>query len=130
MRVNRTGFIAASLLSARLLSASLISTGLIALAGGSLIASGDAGWAQTAAKPASDTAVATNGAELVATKCFQCHTDSMFRDQRQDAGAWKATIYRMMGRGGLWTQDEIDSMADYLGTVLGPDATPVAVKSK
>ena len=64
------------------------------------------------------------GRDLVASKCFQCHTDAMFRDGRQDARAWEATIYRMVGRGGLWTADEIKLMADYLGEALGPNAKP------
>ena len=54
-------------------------------------------------------------------QCFQCHTDSMFRDQRQDRRAWEATIYRMIGRGALWSPEEIATMADYLATELGPD---------
>ena len=61
------------------------------------------------------------GRDLVASKCFQCHTDSMFRDGRQDRRAWEATIYRMVGRGGLWTADEIRLMADYLGEAQGPN---------
>jgi hypothetical protein len=64
------------------------------------------------------------GRDLVASKCFQCHTDAMFRDGRQDRRAWEATIYRMVGRGGLWTAEEIKLMADYLGEALGPDAKP------
>jgi mono/diheme cytochrome c family protein len=62
------------------------------------------------------------GRAVVLSKCFQCHTDAMFRDQRQDHQAWEATIYRMVGRGGLWTPEEIKLMADYLGTEFGPDA--------
>ena len=62
------------------------------------------------------------GRAVVLSKCFQCHTDAMFRDQRQDRPAWEATIYRMVGRGGLWTPEEIRLMADYLGTEFGPDA--------
>jgi hypothetical protein len=50
----------------------------------------------------------------------------MFRDGRQDRRAWEATIYRMVGRGGLWTADEINSMADYLGDALGANAKPIA----
>jgi mono/diheme cytochrome c family protein len=69
---------------------------------------------------------ANPGRDLVASKCFQCHTDTMFRDGRQDRRAWEATIYRMVGRGGLWTADEIKTMADYLGDALGPNAKPVA----
>jgi mono/diheme cytochrome c family protein len=66
------------------------------------------------------------GRALVLSKCFQCHNDAMFRDQRQDRRAWEATVYRMVGRGGLWTAEEIKLMADYLGAELGPGkaATP------
>jgi mono/diheme cytochrome c family protein len=102
--------------------------GLFVLAALSLIVSAGAGMAQSAGKPASGDAM--DGAALVVKNCFQCHTDTMFRDQRQDARAWKATIYRMVGRGGSWPQDEIDAMADYLGTTLGPNVNPVAAKSK
>jgi mono/diheme cytochrome c family protein len=73
--------------------------------------------AQDAAKPA---AAADPGRDLVGAKCFQCHTDAMFRDQRQDRRAWEATIYRMMGRGGLYTADERRQMADYLVAQFGP----------
>jgi mono/diheme cytochrome c family protein len=62
------------------------------------------------------------GRAVVLGKCFQCHTDAMFRDQRQDRRAWEATVYRMIGRGALWTPEEIKLMADYLGTEYGPAA--------
>jgi mono/diheme cytochrome c family protein len=68
------------------------------------------------------------GRDAVMGKCFQCHTDAMFRDQRQDRRGWEATIYRMIGRGGLFTPDEIKLMADYLATDFGPDAKPAAAK--
>jgi len=64
--------------------------------------------------------------DIVMSKCFQCHTDSMFRDQRQDRRSWEAAIYRMIGRGGLYTPEEITLMADYLGTELGPNAKPAS----
>src|SRR4051812_26593762 len=64
------------------------------------------------------------GRSVVMSKCFQCHTDAMFRDQRQDRRGWEAAIYRMIGRGGLWTKEEITLMADYLGTDFGPNAKP------
>jgi mono/diheme cytochrome c family protein len=60
------------------------------------------------------------GAELLASKCFQCHTQSMWQDQRQDTRAWEANLYRMVGRGALWTTEEIKLMAEYLGTNFGP----------
>jgi hypothetical protein len=63
---------------------------------------------------------------MVLSKCFQCHTDSMYRDLRQDRRAWEATAYRMIGRGALWTPEEIRLMADYLGTEYGPNAKSAA----
>ena len=60
------------------------------------------------------------GAELLASKCFQCHTQAMWQDQRQDTRAWEANLYRMVGRGALWTTEEIKLMAEYLGANFGP----------
>lgn len=76
---------------------------------------------------AQDAAPQHPGRAVVLGKCFQCHTDAMFRDQRQDRRAWEATVYRMVGRGAQWTPEEIKLMADYLGTEYGtgkPAATP------
>jgi mono/diheme cytochrome c family protein len=66
------------------------------------------------------------GRDAVMSKCFQCHTDTMFRDQRQERRAWEATIYRMIGRGGLYTPEEITLMADYLAADFGPTVKPAA----
>jgi mono/diheme cytochrome c family protein len=66
------------------------------------------------------------GRAVVLSKCFQCHTDAMFRDQRQDRRAWEATVYRMIGRGALWTPEEIKLMTDYLGAEYGIAAKPAA----
>ena len=62
------------------------------------------------------------GHVMVLSKCFQCHTDAMYRDLRQDRRAWEATVYRMIGHGALWTPEEIKLMADYLGFEFGPAA--------
>jgi len=64
------------------------------------------------------------GLQLLRDKCFQCHTDAMWRDARQDARWWEAALYRMVGRGGIWSTEEIKLMADYLGTDFGPNAKP------
>ena len=61
------------------------------------------------------------GRETTLKLCFQCHSDAMFRDHRQDRRGWEGVLYRMVGRGALWTQDEINEMAGYLGAVYsGP----------
>jgi mono/diheme cytochrome c family protein len=57
------------------------------------------------------------GKEMLLGKCFQCHGPNMWTDHRQDRKAWESTLYRMVGRGALWSEDEIKAMADYLGTV-------------
>jgi mono/diheme cytochrome c family protein len=70
------------------------------------------------------------GLEIIKATCFQCHTDAMWRDQRQDARAWEANLYRMVGRGALWTTEEIKLMSNYLGTDFGPNAPPVAPQAR
>ena len=79
-------------------------------------------WAED--KPPAGADASHPGKALLATKCFQCHTDTMFRDLRQDRRAWESTLYRMIGRGALWTEDEVKTMADYLATEYGPQSPP------
>ncbi|HEY7239075.1 MAG TPA: cytochrome c [Burkholderiales bacterium] len=62
------------------------------------------------------------GKETLVAKCFQCHSPGMWMDHRQDRRGWEGTLYRMVGRGALWTDDEIKAMADYLGAVYGNNA--------
>jgi len=59
------------------------------------------------------------GKDVLVAKCFQCHSPGMWMAQRQDRRAWESALYRMVGRGALWTQDEVRQMADYLGTNYG-----------
>jgi len=82
--------------------------------------------AQEARQEIREAAPQPPGRAVVLSKCFQCHTDAMFRDQRQDRRAWESTIYRMVGRGALWTPEEIKLMADYLGAEYGIAAKPAA----
>jgi len=103
-----------------LLAASLVSAGFI------LAAPARAQDGKSEAKPDTRPEAGSQrpGHVLVLSKCFQCHTDAMYRDQRQDRRAWEATVYRMVGRGALWTPEEITLMADYLGAEYGPTGTP------
>lgn len=68
-------------------------------------------------KPAAPGFPDAPGKNVLVAKCFQCHAPTMWMDHRQDRRGWEATLYRMVGRGALWTEDEIKAMADYLGTV-------------
>jgi mono/diheme cytochrome c family protein len=82
--------------------------------------------APAAAQETAARAAPNPGRDLVAGKCFQCHTDSMFRDGRMERVGWEAAIYRMIGRGGQYTTDEIKQLADYLGAEFGPTVKPAA----
>jgi len=78
--------------------------------------------AQNAAAPpqAPATAAQTSGQQVLQRKCAQCHAATMWTALRQDHRAWEATLYRMVGRGALWTPEEINAMADYLTQIRGP----------
>jgi mono/diheme cytochrome c family protein len=77
--------------------------------------------AQQAATPAAPPApAAATGKEVLQRKCFQCHQASMFSSLRQDRKAWQGVLYRMVGRGALWTEAEINAMAEFLAATMGP----------
>jgi len=62
------------------------------------------------------------GKEILQRKCFQCHQVGMWSSLRQDRKAWEGVLYRMVGRGALWTEAEINAMADFLAQTRGPKA--------
>jgi cytochrome c5 len=75
------------------------------------------------APPSPQTPAATTqnpGQQVLQRKCAQCHAATMWTALRQDRRAWEATLYRMVGRGALWTPEEINGMADYLTQIRGP----------
>jgi hypothetical protein len=81
---------------------------------------------QTAAPANAATPPRYPARDLTMSKCFQCHTDTMWRDQRLDARGWEATLYRMVARGALWSGDDIKTMARYLATDFGPQSPKAA----
>jgi mono/diheme cytochrome c family protein len=78
----------------------------------------------TVPSPTATQAVNPIGA-LTLSKCFQCHSDAIFRDQRQDQRAWEATLYRMLARGAVWSGEDIKAMAGFMATNYGPDSPKV-----
>jgi cytochrome c5 len=86
-------------------------------------------WAFTQAAPAAAagvgvpqaaTAPAADGKEILTRKCFQCHQASMWSSIRGDRREWEGVLYRMVGRGALWTEAEINAMAVFLTQTRGP----------
>ena len=67
-----------------------------------------------------ETPAPLQGKEVLQRKCFQCHQVGMWNSVRQDRKAWESTLYRMVGRGALWTEAEINAMADFLAQTRGP----------
>ena len=80
--------------------------------------------ARAAGQAAQTTPPEAAGKEILQRKCFQCHQASMWSSLRQDRRAWESVLYRMVGRGALWTEDEIRAMADFLGQTRGPAPAP------
>ena len=76
--------------------------------------SSQAAAATQAAAPAAD------GKEVLTRKCFQCHQASMWSSLRGDRKSWEGVLYRMVGRGALWTEAEINAMADFLAQTRAP----------
>jgi hypothetical protein len=64
---------------------------------------------------------------VFANLCFQCHGPGMWSDHRQDRRGWEGVLYRMVGRGALWTEEEIRRMANHLTASFG---APPARSSK
>jgi len=82
--------------------------------------------ASNGAEQASTGFVDAPGKELLMSKCFQCHGEKMWKDLKQDRRKWEGVLYRMVGRGALWTEDEINTMAVYLATGFGPQSEKAA----
>lgn len=77
------------------------------------------GFGETASAP-QVAAPAADGKEILTRKCFQCHQASMWSSLKQDRKAWESVLYRMVGRGALWTETEINAMAAFLAQTRGP----------
>ena len=60
------------------------------------------------------------GRDVLTRRCMQCHQMSMWTALHQDRKAWEGVVYRMVGRGALWTEDDINAMAGYLARIRGP----------
>jgi cytochrome c5 len=72
------------------------------------------------ARPPTSPVAASPGQQILGQKCFQCHAASMWTPLRQDRKAWESVLYRMVGRGALWTEAEVNAMADFLAQTRGP----------
>ena len=61
------------------------------------------------------------GRSVVTAKCFACHGETYWKHVRASRMEWEGVLYRMVGRGALWTEEEINQMADYFAQAYGPE---------
>ena len=99
---------------------SLLIRGAALLFGLSLLVTVGAAAQTQTQTPAAPAGAETGGREILQRKCAQCHAATMWTALKQDRRAWESTLYRMVGRGALWTPEEIGAMADYLAQIRGP----------
>jgi cytochrome c5 len=76
--------------------------------------------AAAATQATAPAAAAADGKDVLTRKCFQCHAASMWTSLKGDRRAWEGVLYRMVGRGALWTEAEINAMAAFLAQTRGP----------
>jgi len=93
---------------------------LVALLAGTPAVAGAEGQAKPDPQTKPAAAPDAPGKEILQRRCFQCHAASMWTSLKQDRRAWEAVLYRMVGRGALWTEAEITAMADFLAQTRGP----------
>ena len=76
-------------------------------------------------RPAKTSAVALppgEGLETVKKLCSMCHGTDTFARQRHTRHKWNQIIDNMVSKGMEASDDDLEKMADYLGTNLGPDS--------
>jgi hypothetical protein len=75
------------------------------------------------AQPAATRAPEVSDAAVFGSLCFQCHGAGMWSDHRSDRRGWESVLYRMVGRGAVWDEEDIRRMANYLTASFGPAAS-------
>jgi cytochrome c5 len=66
------------------------------------------------------------GKDLVIKKCSTCHETNMFSRRRYDKDHWNQILDNMTSKGMDATDAELDTIATYLTTNLGPTSPPAA----
>lgn len=62
------------------------------------------------------------GKEVVQRVCTGCHSVNMFASQRHTNAQWDELIASMVSKGLTASDDDLNTISNYLGTYLGPQA--------
>ena len=72
--------------------------------------------------PAATKLPAGPGKELVLKKCTSCHSVQSIISKRNSADDWAQVVSQMIGRGATVSDDDADTIVDYLATNFGPSS--------
>ena len=61
-----------------------------------------------------------NGATLLEKRCSGCHPKSITTSKRKSPKQWQATVSRMKHRGARLTEEEMQTLVDYLSETFKP----------
>jgi cytochrome c5 len=60
------------------------------------------------------------GAELLEQRCSACHPASRAMNQKKTAEEWETTVKRMMDKGAKLTEEEKQTLVNYLAATYKP----------
>ncbi len=69
------------------------------------------------------------GKEVVLKKCTSCHSIRNVISSRRTADDWAQEVSKMIGRGATISDDEADTIVNYLADHFGPSSSKPAVTS-
>lgn len=61
-----------------------------------------------------------DGAALLEERCSGCHPKSITTSKRKSPKQWQATVSRMKHRGARLTEEEMQTLVDYLSETFKP----------
>jgi competence protein ComEA len=62
------------------------------------------------------------GKELIQKKCLTCHNARIASSKRADEDGWAEILSQMIGRGAIISDDDADTIVEYMATHFGPSA--------
>jgi competence ComEA-like helix-hairpin-helix protein len=76
----------------------------------------------TASKSGADALPDGPGKEVVQRKCLSCHNVHIITSKRGDEDVWVDTVSKMIGRGANISDDDAETVVEYMAAHYGPTA--------
>jgi Asp-tRNA(Asn)/Glu-tRNA(Gln) amidotransferase A subunit family amidase len=97
----------------------LVVVGLLLL-GVAAVACGGGAEEPPAPPPPEETGGNLSGEELLQARCTKCHSLDQVKTASKTQTEWEATVERMRGKGAELTDQEVDTLSEYLAETYGP----------